>query len=123
VEDGGIVRVLPPLILGSQTRVSALACLQWGLKHYWDALLDADLECDALGWQYVAGCMAGEAPGNGMSHLPMPLVSCLLPRLPAGYPWQPWQGSICHPNSTAPLPNLCLRLPPPPRRARLQLHN
>jgi cryptochrome 1 len=31
---------------------------QWGLKHYWDALLDADLECDALGWQYVAGCMA-----------------------------------------------------------------
>jgi cryptochrome 2 len=32
---------------------------QWGLKHYWDALLDADLECDALGWQYVAGCMAG----------------------------------------------------------------
>jgi hypothetical protein len=35
--------------------------LQWGLKHYWDALLDADLECDALGWQYVAGCMAGEA--------------------------------------------------------------
>lgn len=34
---------------------------QWGLKHYWDALLDADLESDALGWQYVAGCMAGEA--------------------------------------------------------------
>jgi cryptochrome 2 len=32
---------------------------QWGLKHYWDALLDADLECDALGWQYVAGCTAG----------------------------------------------------------------
>lgn len=31
---------------------------QWGLKHYWDALLDADLECDALGWQYVAGCLA-----------------------------------------------------------------
>jgi hypothetical protein len=30
---------------------------QWGLKHYWDALLDADLECDALGWQYVAGCL------------------------------------------------------------------
>jgi hypothetical protein len=32
---------------------------QWGLKHYWDALLDADLECDALGWQYVSGCLAG----------------------------------------------------------------
>ena len=36
---------------------------QWGLKHFWDALLDADLECDALGWQYVAGCMTG-------AHLP-----------------------------------------------------
>ena len=24
---------------------------QWGLKHFWDALLDADLECCALGWQ------------------------------------------------------------------------
>ena len=28
---------------------------QWGLKHFWDALVDADLECCALGWQYVAG--------------------------------------------------------------------
>jgi len=39
--------------------------VQWGLKHYWDALLDADLECDALGWQYVSGCMAGEEGGQG----------------------------------------------------------
>lgn len=31
---------------------------QWGLKHFWDALLDADLECDALGWQYCAGCLS-----------------------------------------------------------------
>ncbi|CAK0781020.1 hypothetical protein CVIRNUC_005258 [Coccomyxa viridis] len=31
---------------------------QWGLKHYWDALLDADLECAALGWQFVSGCLA-----------------------------------------------------------------
>ena len=35
---------------------------QWGLKHYWDALLDADLECAALGWQYVSGCLAGARP-------------------------------------------------------------
>ena len=33
---------------------------QWGLKHYWDAQIDADLECDALGWQYVSGGMSGE---------------------------------------------------------------
>lgn len=31
---------------------------QWGLKHFWDALLDADLECDTLGWQYCAGCLS-----------------------------------------------------------------
>lgn len=35
---------------------------QWGLKHYWDALLDADLECDALGWQYCAGCLEDAHP-------------------------------------------------------------
>ena len=35
---------------------------QWGLKHFWDALLDADLECDALGWQYVSGCLADSDP-------------------------------------------------------------
>ncbi len=37
---------------------------QWGLKHYWDALADADLECDALGWQYCAGCLAGVIGGG-----------------------------------------------------------
>ena len=35
---------------------------QWGLKHYWDAQLDADLECAALGWQYCSGCLAGGLP-------------------------------------------------------------
>lgn len=39
---------------------------QWGLKHYWDCLLDADLECDALGWQYCSGCLAG---GNLLTFL------------------------------------------------------
>ena len=32
---------------------------QWGLKYFWDVQMDADLECDALGWQYVSGGMAG----------------------------------------------------------------
>ena len=35
---------------------------QWGLKHFWDCLLDADLECDALGFQYVAGCLLDAHP-------------------------------------------------------------
>ena len=33
---------------------------QWGLKHFWDCLLDADLEAAALGWQYCSGCLTGE---------------------------------------------------------------
>jgi hypothetical protein len=44
---------------------------QWGLKHYWDALLDADLESAALGWQYVSGCMAGmHSPSTRASVVP-----------------------------------------------------
>ena len=31
---------------------------QWGLRHFWESQLDADLECDVLGWQYVSGCLA-----------------------------------------------------------------
>lgn len=39
---------------------------QWGLKHFWDMLLDADLECDALGWQFVAGCLLDAKPFSYM---------------------------------------------------------
>lgn len=39
---------------------------QWGLQHFWEALLDADLECDALGWQYVTGCLQDSQPFNEM---------------------------------------------------------
>ena len=49
---------------------------QWGLKHYWDALLDADLECAALGWQYVSGCLAGAAPLLGCAALLGPDMQC-----------------------------------------------
>ena len=30
---------------------------QWGLHHFWECLVDADLESDMLGWQYVSGCL------------------------------------------------------------------
>ncbi|KAK3041352.1 hypothetical protein RJ639_002333 [Escallonia herrerae] len=30
---------------------------QWGMKYFWDTLLDADLECDILGWQYISGSL------------------------------------------------------------------
>nr|BAP76063.1 putative CRY2 [Cryptomeria japonica] len=29
----------------------------WGMKYFWDTLLDADIECDILGWQYVSGSL------------------------------------------------------------------
>eukprot|EP00850_Spirogloea_muscicola_P023428 SM000355S13195 [mRNA] locus=s355:71948:74975:- [translate_table: standard] len=30
---------------------------RWGMKYFWDSLLDADLECDVLGWQYISGSL------------------------------------------------------------------
>ncbi|KAL6522748.1 Cryptochrome-2 [Orobanche hederae] len=30
---------------------------QWGMKYFWDTLLDADLENDILGWQYISGSL------------------------------------------------------------------
>ncbi|XP_020575643.1 cryptochrome-1 [Phalaenopsis equestris] len=30
---------------------------RWGMKYFWDTLLDADLECDTLGWQYISGTL------------------------------------------------------------------
>ncbi|KAG2566599.1 hypothetical protein PVAP13_7NG183100 [Panicum virgatum] len=30
---------------------------RWGMKYFWDTLLDADLESDALGWQYITGSL------------------------------------------------------------------
>ncbi|GAB4861222.1 Cryptochrome-1 [Ancistrocladus abbreviatus] len=30
---------------------------RWGMKYFWDTLLDADLESDALGWQYISGML------------------------------------------------------------------
>jgi len=35
---------------------------QWGLKHYWDTMLDADLESAVLGWQFVAGGLPDGEP-------------------------------------------------------------
>uniref|UniRef100_A0A061S2Y5 Cryptochrome 1 n=1 Tax=Tetraselmis sp. GSL018 TaxID=582737 RepID=A0A061S2Y5_9CHLO len=42
---------------------------QWGLKHFWDNLLDADVESDALGFQYVSGCLLDAHPFSYMHNL------------------------------------------------------
>lgn len=30
---------------------------RWGMKYFWDTLLDADLESDVLGWQFISGSL------------------------------------------------------------------
>jgi len=42
---------------------------QWGLKHYWDTLLDADLESAVLGWQFVSGGLPDGAPFNMLDNV------------------------------------------------------
>lgn len=43
------------VVAGSFLVKQLLLPWQWGLKHFWDVQMDADLECDALGWQYISG--------------------------------------------------------------------
>ncbi len=75
----------PPGMRAFDTQVKNLLLpWQWGLKHYWDAQIDADLECDALGWQYVSGGMTGEGlarafpPGGRRDTPPPPLLLALV---------------------------------------------
>ncbi|WVZ90545.1 hypothetical protein U9M48_036838 [Paspalum notatum var. saurae] len=43
----------------------------WGMKYFWDVLLDADLESDILGWQYISGSLPD---GHELSRLDSPEV-------------------------------------------------
>lgn len=44
----------------------------WGMKYFWDTLLDADLESDILGWQYISGSLPD---GHELNRLDSPEVS------------------------------------------------
>ncbi|KAL8104920.1 cryptochrome-1-like [Apium graveolens] len=44
---------------------------QWGMKYFWDTLLDADLESDILGWQYISGSLPD---GHELERLDIPQV-------------------------------------------------
>ena len=46
---------------------------QWGMKYFWDTLLDADLESDILGWQYISGSLPD---GHELERLDSPQVNC-----------------------------------------------
>ncbi|XP_073282652.1 cryptochrome-1-like [Primulina huaijiensis] len=44
---------------------------QWGMRYFWDTLLDADLENDILGWQYISGCLPD---GHALERMDFPQV-------------------------------------------------
>lgn len=44
---------------------------RWGMKYFWDTLLDADLESDILGWQYISGSLPD---GHELDRLDSPEV-------------------------------------------------
>lgn len=44
---------------------------RWGLKYFWDTLLDADLESDILGWQYISGSLPD---GHELDRLDSPQI-------------------------------------------------
>lgn len=50
---------------------------RWGMKYFWDTLLDADLESDALGWQYISGTIPD---GREFDRIDNPQVLLLLCR-------------------------------------------
>jgi len=45
------------------------------MKYFWDTLLDADLESDALGWQYISGTLPD---GRELDRIDNPQVHLLL---------------------------------------------
>lgn len=42
---------------------------QWGMKYFWDVQIDADIEEDVLGWQYISGCLEDAHPFDFMYDL------------------------------------------------------
>lgn len=48
---------------------------RWGMKYFWDTLLDADLESDILGWQYISGSLPD---GHELERLDSPEVSIVI---------------------------------------------
>jgi len=75
---------------------------QWGLKYFWDTLIDADLECDSLGWQFLSGCMIDSKPFSYIMDYEAEASKFdpdgkyvkkwlpLLARVPAKYIHKPW---------------------------------
>jgi len=50
------------MIVASLLAKNLLVPWQEGARWFWDTLVDADLACNTLGWQWTAGCGADAAP-------------------------------------------------------------
>lgn len=79
---------------------------QWGMKYFWDTLLDADLESDILGWQYISGSLPD---GHELERLDSPEVQGFnfdpegeyvrhwlpeLARMPSEWIHHPWDAPV-----------------------------
>lgn len=79
---------------------------RWGMKYFWDTLLDADLESDILGWQYISGSLPD---AHELERLDNPEIQGSkfdpegeyvrrwlpeLARMPAEWIHHPWDASI-----------------------------
>ncbi|KAK7393683.1 hypothetical protein VNO78_22246 [Psophocarpus tetragonolobus] len=79
---------------------------RWGMKYFWDTLLDADLESDILGWQYISGCLPD---GHKLERLDDPAIHGAkfdpqgdyvrqwlpeLARMPAEWIHHPWNAPL-----------------------------
>ncbi|KAM1724169.1 hypothetical protein ACFX13_022696 [Malus domestica] len=59
------------VIVSSFTVKVLLLPWKWGMKYFWDTLMDADLESDILGCQYISGSLPD---GHELEHLDSPEV-------------------------------------------------
>ncbi|KAG6420954.1 hypothetical protein SASPL_117500 [Salvia splendens] len=79
---------------------------QWGMKYFWDTLLDADIESDILGWQYISGSLPD---GHELERMDSPQVHGFkfdpegeyvrqwlpeLARMPAEWIHHPWDAPL-----------------------------
>jgi deoxyribodipyrimidine photo-lyase len=58
----GVMHNRVRMIAGSFLVKNLLLPWQEGARWFWDTLVDADLACNTLNWQWVAGCGADAAP-------------------------------------------------------------
>ncbi|KAK6161313.1 hypothetical protein DH2020_004694 [Rehmannia glutinosa] len=65
--------------------------IRWGMKYFWDTLLDADLESDIIGWQYISGSLPD---GHELERMDSPQWLPELARMPTEWIHHPWDAPL-----------------------------